>query len=161
MALVVLGDSLFAKRISFAGKIKTSDAIPWNPQTTSLFKTPGLGYFSSFGWILGRRFRSQATTRILKKTDKFGWQTLRRLLCLMCRTLLSDPSLLWKTAFLFLHVPTPLTRDTFMRNENRCVPGISEHSKNNSYHLYQVHPSADHLEVRETPNSLSNMPNWD
>lgn len=64
-------------------------------------------------------------------------------------------------AFLLIDVPTPLTRDTFMRNENICVPGISEGSKNNAYHLYQVHSSSDHLKVKEAPNSHSNMPSWD
>lgn len=145
----------------FCREDQTSDAIPWNPQTTSPFKTSESGYFSSFCWILGKSFRSQAMTRILKKSEKFVWQNLWRLFCLICRMLVSDPSLLWKMAFLLINVPTSLTRDTFTRNENRCVPGTSEDSKNNSYHLYQVHSSSDHLKVKEASNSLSNMPNWD
>ena len=83
MALVVLGDSLFCKESIFCREDQTSDAIPWKPQTTSLFKTSGLGYFSSFCRILGKCLRSQAMTRILKKSEKFVWQNL----CLICRTL--------------------------------------------------------------------------
>lgn len=126
---------IVCKENIFCREDQSSDAIPWNPQTTSLFKTSELGYFSSFCWILGKRFGSQATSRILKTSEKFVWQNLWRLFCLICRTLVSDPSLLRKMAFLFTDVPTPLTRDTFTRNENRCVPRIAEDSKNNSYHL--------------------------
>lgn len=152
---------IVCKENIFCREDQTSDAIPWNPQTTSLFGTSESGYFSSFCWILGKCFRSQAMTRILKTFEIFVWQNLWRSFCLICRALVSDPSLLWKMAFLFTAAPTPLTRDTFMRNENRCVPGISEDSKNNSYHLYQVHSSSDHLEVKAAPNSLSDMPNGD
>lgn len=144
----------------FCREDQTSDAIPWNPQTTSLFRPSGLGEFFSFCWILGKCVRSQAMTRILYKSEKLVWQNFWRWFCLICRRLLSGPVLLWKMAFLLIGVPTPLTRDTLVRNENRCVPGISESSKNNSYHLYQVHSPSDHLKVKEAPNSLSNMPNW-
>lgn len=152
---------IVCKENIFCREDQTSDAIPWNPQTTSLFKTPGLGYFSFFCRILGKCFRSQAMTRILKKSKKFVWQNLWRLFCLICRTLISDPLLLWKMAFLLIDVPTPLTRDTFMRNENTRVPRISEGSKNNAYHLYQVHSSSDHLKVKEAPNSHFNASSWD